>query len=341
MIAKKVAFSKPLTFRSDVSLPQGFFQLADEGRLSFTLGHVKKLPISEILVQAIVVWRLIKSRRGVDVIVTGRYGDLMALIQGFVPFGRKPLILLDVEWPSRRRPGIKKFISIALHRIIAKGASHIQVFCHSEIEEYSKYFGIDPAKFKWIPYCVDETDDEIPASEGSYIFSGGNHQRDYETLYRAVKDIPCEVRLAAPIQMIPEGLESSNITVLGRVPREAFFAQMAGAKLVVVSLQPGMMRSPGVITYVYAMKYGKCVIVNDPIGATSYIEHGVTGLIVRSSDAQALREEILKVLRNDELRRMLGRNAAAFCREHLSATNYLDALRSVVAECGVVRAGCK
>jgi glycosyltransferase involved in cell wall biosynthesis len=208
----------------------------------------------------------------------------------------------------RPRGRARKAINVMLQRLIARGASKIQVFCEAEAKFYSEYYGIREDKFVWIPYCPPIEETSLDIQEDEYIFSGGLHHRDFETLYEAVRYLPLEVRIAAPDSQVPRRFRSKNMTILGKISREIYFKQMARSKLVVLALDP-VVRFPGVITYVYAMRMGKCVVLNEPLGARSYLEDGKTGRIVAARNPLALHEAIIELLMNPGLRRMMGQQA--------------------------------
>jgi glycosyltransferase involved in cell wall biosynthesis len=176
-------------------------------------------------------------------------------------------------------------------------------------------------------------DRRYPAAEGDYLFTGGTQDRDYDTLFRAAEGLPVELRVAAREDRVPAHGRPPNVRLLGRLPRDDFWSALAGASAVVLSLDPGVMRRPGVITYVTAMRLGKCVVVNDPRGARSYVADGKTGLVVPARDPAALRAALRRVLDDGVPRRTLGANARAFAAEHFSAARYAADLAALLARC--------
>ncbi len=328
--APKVLFSHPVTLHFDPPLPPGsrvLWREAGDVR-AFGLRHGPRL--GELLLGGAYALRLWRHGGPFDVLVTGRCGQLYAALRGMFPFGRKPHVLLGVEWLHRHRRFWRKAVSVIDHRLIARGAWKIQVFCRCEALDYAAYYGIDPHKFVWIPYCTNADDRRYPTDDGNYLFTGGTQDRDYATLFRAAERLPAELRVAAREDRVP-GPVPANVRLLGRLPRDEFWSALAGAKAVVLSLDAGVMRRPGVITYVTAMRLGKCVVVNDPRGTQGYVTDGKTGLVVRSGDPAALRSAIDRVLADDDLRRRLGANARAFAAEHLCAGRYARDLAALLA----------
>jgi glycosyltransferase involved in cell wall biosynthesis len=316
----RVLFAHPATLHFDVDLPPGSRRLGREAADVRSFGLKYGDPWAGVLIGLKYARDLWRQGADCDVLVSGRSGQLYAAMRGLLPLGRRPHLLLDVEWLHRHGRRWRRWLSVLDHRLIARGAWKIQVFCEAEAATYAEYYGIDPKKFVWLPYCTDIKPGSYAVEDGDYLFTGGSQNRDYETLGHAVAGLGVEVRVAAPpakVEALPD-----DVRRLGTTSRDVFWSEAAGARAVVLALDPDVMRCPGVITYVTAMRLGKCVVVNDPRGAPSYIRHGETGLIVAPRDPAALRDALLAVLTDDSLRRRLAENARAYAAEHFTAERY-------------------
>jgi glycosyltransferase involved in cell wall biosynthesis len=111
------------------------------------------------------------------------------------------------------------------------------------------------------------------------------------------------------------GLED-RVMFLGRLPQDQV-ASILGISHVVVAPYPfeysDIVGSP--LKLVEYMASGKGIIASTaPIH--EIIENGVTGLRVPPADAIALAEGIIRLLENDSLRRMLGKNAADRAKQY-------------------------
>jgi glycosyltransferase involved in cell wall biosynthesis len=329
----KVLYSRPLT-APKIQLPQNFHQVEDESDLSWRLAQ--RFPwtgrYSEHLARVHLALTLFGLRRGCDVVVTGRYGEWFALLQSFVPFGKRPHLLLDVEWyESHSSPWRQKF-NRWLHRRIIQGATRVQVFCQVEAHNYAAYFGVQESKFVWIPYCTDANLAAAASSENAgYIFTSGVHQRDYKTLLTAVAGLPVELRIAAPRAEFQFLEVPENVTLLGELPAAEYWQTLMSANFLVLSLRPETLRRPGVITYAGAMRMGKCVVVNDPLGAASYIRDGETGFLVPPAEPQTLRDKICFLLDHPETVNTVWRNAEEAARKSFSVAHYITAVESAIA----------
>ena len=119
--------------------------------------------------------------------------------------------------------------------------------------------------FLRVPYKANHSqqphEPELPV--GDYLFSGGNTERDYRTLFAAVagKLIPVVVSCTDPAVL--RGLDvPDNVIIVGA--REPHFKRlMAGSRLVALCIKPGLLRGAGEATFLNAMWHGRPVIVAD------------------------------------------------------------------------------
>lgn len=321
----KVLYSKPLT-SPELSLPEGFVRFEVESDLSYRFSRrFPWLPyrVTELFAKIGLAFRLLWHRSRCDVIVTGRYGEIFAVLQSLIPIGRKPHLLLDIEWHSVHRQNTwRDRLHRWYHVHAALGATRVQVFCEVEAKNYSSFFGIPESKFQFIPYASEEQ--RLPsAPTEDFLLASGFHQRDYRTLFAAIEGLPVQLRVVAQKESFAGWAIPANVRILGLLPRQEYRAQLAACRMVVVSVDPKPMRRSGVITYATALRLGKCCVVNDPSGASSYIQHGETGYLVPPEDPLALRRQIETLLANPSLIESAGRAAAKdprFTPEYLLRT---------------------
>ncbi|MDW7726661.1 MAG: glycosyltransferase family 4 protein [Candidatus Methanoperedens sp.] len=110
-------------------------------------------------------------------------------------------------------------------------------------------------------------------------------------------------------------LNDKNYEVHNRfIPDEEVPLFFQRVKVVVLPYLEGT--QTGIIPIAYAFK--KPVVVTDVGSIPEVVENGKTGFIVPSKDANALAEAILKLLKDDELRKEMGENAYRKMKEELS-----------------------
>src|SRR5205085_6749807 len=102
---------------------------------------------------------------------------------------------------------------------------------------------------------------------------------------------------------IPPDVRIDGTTTAG------FRQAMAGARLIVVPMQPGLLHSGGQQTCLNAMYLGKPTIAVGRKWAIDFITDGEDGLVVDYGDAAGLRQAARWVLENPEAARRMGERA--------------------------------
>lgn len=191
-------------------------------------------------------------------------------------------------------------------RAFTKPLNMLLVHTPNVAERYHAAYGIPLDKMYPIRFHHSLTGFEYEVTEGDYVFAGGDSQRDYSTLLRAVDGTGIPVVIATRKQLddpIPE-----NVRVQAVSPQE-FRNLMAGSRFIVLPLDMTRLRTAGQQSFLSAMALGKLVIVTDTVDAPYYIEHMQTGLLTPSRDVQALREAIVWAWEHREECRRIGTRA--------------------------------
>ena len=109
--------------------------------------------------------------------------------------------------------------------------------------------------------------------------------------------------------------EDIDYEIINRyVPDENVASYFQRASVVVLPYTEGT--QTGIIPIAYAFK--KPVVVTNVGSIPEVVEDGVTGFIVPSKDSDALADAIVKILKDDDLRRRMGENAYRKMKEDLS-----------------------
>jgi hypothetical protein len=244
----------------------------------------------------------------ITVVASNRSGNIFAMMSTLWP-GTKPLIMMvDCLW-YRPRNRLLLWMKRLQIQIMARAVNKFIVWASHEVRDYATTFNIPEEKLLCIPFHHTLEGYKFEASNGDYIFSGGDGDRDYETLLRAVEGSGVRVIIATRLSnwngniAVPEHIKAFPTS------HADFRKLMAGSKMVVVPMQRGLLHSGGQQTYLNAMAMGKPVVVADDLGAKDYIQSGTNGLIVPAGDVGALRTAIKSVLDNPVLAAKLSNNA--------------------------------
>jgi glycosyltransferase involved in cell wall biosynthesis len=323
----KIVFSRPMSCRpaqhefSQFEInEETFHDAADIRKIKFrkVKSHLQSVPV--------------------DVFVGGRFMEPLGFQRGLTRFlpQKHKMILLDVEWGTtyrKDRPiksAIQKCLASFYKQTIAKGVSFLQCFSEADGDNYARFYGIDRKKFVFIPYCSVYDENSYAVQSGDYLFSGGTNDRDYSTLFSAVKGLPIRLKIAAKKEKFV-GLDvPENVDLLGTLKTDEYYTCLAQSKAVVLSVSYDSLRYSGVITYVEAMRLGKAVIVNDTIGAKSYITNRETGLLIANKSVQAMREAIVELLDDPGLTKRLEENALAYAKVSFGYDRYFADINRLV-----------
>lgn len=253
--------------------------------------------------------KLYSKRLEFDCVVlgAGRSDLFFALLQSVLPFRRVPCIILDCLWnksPNRFR----HFANRLCRTLASKSVDRFVVWARHEVDSFSATFGIPREKFVFVPYHTTIRTEGLKSTNGGYVFSGGNSDRDYLKLIEAARELPVRVVIATTLSISAGSTLTPNVDIRG-YPSDEFMQALASCAINVVALAPGTLRSAGQQTFLNSMLLGKPTIVTDEIGAADYIDNGEDGLLVPPNDPVALREAILLLLNDPQKAAAMGERA--------------------------------
>ena len=162
-----------------------------------------------------------------------------------------------------------------------------------------------------MPFHTTLHDYDYEVRDEGYIFAGGNSDRDYRTFVEAVRPLHAPTWIATTRPDLLSGVEVPDCVRVEGTTVDGFRRAMAAARMVVVPMQKGTLRSGGQQTLLNAMLMGKPTIAVGRRWAGDYIDDGVNGLIVDYEDPQAMREAIRRLLDDPEGARRMGEQARA------------------------------
>jgi hypothetical protein len=224
--------------------------------------------------------------------------------------------LLRLVWPT---PGKAIASHIYLHRwhwwkrglirLSMRSTSICAVWSEHQVRGAEQLLGTRRPVFLRVPYKANHSQlpPELELPVGDYIFSGGNTERDYRTLFAALGGLSIPVVVSCTDANLLRGMTvPSNVIVVAA--REPYFRRlMAGARLVVLCVNPGILRGAGEATFLNALWHRRPVVVADDGSAGEYIEDGVTGFVVGAGDVEGVRRRAIQLWNEDELRERIGR----------------------------------
>ncbi len=259
-----------------------------------------------------VALKLLLRRKKFHVVVvdSGPVGKWFSWLQSLFIVHKSPTVMVDCLW-YRHRSRLVQGGKILLKRLTARSVSRFVVWAKHEVDDYSREFGIPCGKFTYLPFHTTLDGYEFEVTDEGFVFAGGNGDRDYKTLLEAVRGLNMPVFIAATDKRLFEGTDiPRNVTIKG-LSHEEFRRKMAACRLAVVPMRGGLLHSGGQQTFLNSMYMGKPTIVLGRKAAEGYIESGVNGVVVDYGDIPGLRNAIVSLYRDRELREKISASAQA------------------------------
>lgn len=211
-----------------------------------------------------------------------------------------------------------------LFKFAVSRAEGIVTLSQAEKESLQAMFPETKDRYEFLYEGVD-TAHFTPSTEpdGDYILSVGlDPGRDFKTLIAAMKELPQVNLIIATKPERVRAYEPLPPNVSAKLyPAEMMRDLYAKARCVVISLnmKDDGNDSMGTYAVIEAMASGKAVIATRTKSLESYIEDGVSGLLVPKHDVNALREAVRTLVGDPKKCRELGDRAREFVVRHADA----------------------
>ncbi|MDH3330236.1 MAG: glycosyltransferase family 4 protein [Desulfobulbaceae bacterium] len=196
--------------------------------------------------------------------------------------------------------------------------------------------GIYPAQFAHDPAARITMRSQWNAGDLPVILSAAMFRADVKTagLIRVIESCARLLSRGIDLRLViaGDGREKQRLVSLagkllgdkavfaGKIPREKMFKLYSGADLFVF---PGINESLGMV-YLEAQSCGLPVVAFDNGGIPEVVRHGETGLLTPLFDTDRFDEAVALLLTDEKKRRMMGKQAADFIRDHHDlGKNYL------------------
>ncbi len=247
------------------------------------------------------LWLRSRRHSSVGLVEGSRPVTVFSLFRSLLPTKGKVILYGFYLYPST---GARKHL---LRRII-RSVNLCIVWSRRQGENYCRELQLPPNQFAVIPYKSYDSKyaRSAPVFRGDFVFSGGDSERDYATLFRAVDGLDIPVIVSSTLASDPRGLKVPENVLLIRAQDPYFARLMAAARIVVIPLVAGRLRAAGDGSFMNAMWHGVPVICADDISAPEYIDNWVDGVVVAPGDAAALRTALVRLWQSPDKAREIG-----------------------------------
>jgi len=272
----------------------------------------------------------------------GKNGFPYAVLRRIVGQKSPPLIIAAFNI----RGVISHFLSLA--RFGLQSVSRVIVFTPIEVEQYQQLLSLAPEAICYCPHGwydamewydpekVRKSDALIQA--GKFVLASGRSYRDYATLARAVDGTETNVRVSGRTFNLAGINFPPNMQMTGWLANREFQDYLYESFFYVVPLQP-IAHAGGDSSILQAMSFGKAVVATRAPSTETYIQHGVTGLLVEPGDVEAMRQAILHLWRNPEEVIKMGQAARRRFEENHTIDKLAQRIYTIVLEVSRAQGG--
>jgi glycosyltransferase involved in cell wall biosynthesis len=271
---------------------------------------------------------LLKTRQTqYDVVVAweGKIGIPFAVLRSLVGQHSPPLIILALHIGGN----ISHFLGLV--RFGMRSVSRAVVFTPAEVEQNRRLLSVAPEAICYLPlgwydamrwYDPEKVKkSDALAHAGKFILASGRTYRDYETLARAVDGTDVNVKVSGRTFNLTGVDLPKNMEATGWLEYRELQHHLYQSLFYVVPLQP-ISHAGGDTSLLHAMSFGKAIVATRAPSTETYIQHGVTGLLVEPSDPEAMRRAILQLWNNPDQAISMGKAA----RQRFEENHTIDKL---------------
>lgn len=217
-----------------------------------------------------------------------------------------------------------------LARSALKTVNKFIVHSSAEIVNYSQYLNLPTNRFEFIPLhkpLMEITEDEN--TEQPFILSMGSANRDYKTLFGAIKKTGHPLTVVAPEHAL-SGLDiPPSVTIKSNLSLAECRTLVQQSRINVIPINNEATAS-GQVTVIEAMMYQKPVIATDTIGTRDYIKHEKTGFLTSAKSITELAAAIDTLWHDPAQRSTIAKQAQHYVKEELSHKKTADRWISIL-----------
>lgn len=239
---------------------------------------------------------------------------VLCLLRRIVPTKAKHVLFDIGSFASASEGGL------ALRLLQCASKSLDGLICHAsgQLSYYESFFPWLSEMARFVPFGADVdffsagSDSAVDTNGGEYLCCVGAGKRDWHTLVQAFKrsNLFQERGLKLVLVGCPDRSfeDVDGVCCTDRVTIDSLKEIVRGSLFCVLPLKE-YRYSYGQMTLLQSMALGKLVVVSDVTGVRDYFQSEVNAIGVRSEDVLGLSEALVRVARDEGLRRIIGEKA--------------------------------
>lgn len=219
--------------------------------------------------------------------------------------------------------GEGKTLKQKMFRYLVKHAAGVVTLAEAEKEKLEKMFPHLVGRIEYIPFGTNFDffkPKDVPEAREIFV-PGRDPDRDYTTLFTAVKDLNAPVIVTTHVSRLKKFDPLPSFVQVRDLSIKEYVDTYARASVIMVPLDTssGLNDAMGSSVLFEAMAMGKAIVATGTHTMKSYITDGENGLLVPEKDEVAMHHALERLLNDQVLRERLGKNARAFAEENLDA----------------------
>lgn len=261
--------------------------------------------------------RLFFNRSKFNVIISNSIEQAITFSFLTMIFGKRKIIHILNELYFQAPLSFRNKIRPWIFKCFINQINYIRVSSLNEIDNYSRILNLQKNKFWFLHYPTPVIYPRFSNEDEGYILSAGKQYRDYATLVKALNGTGLKTIIISDYKSMNKVKPCDEIFVYYNISKNKYLELLRKAKMVVIPLNNDFC-SCGQIALLEAMSYGKSVITAKVTGTKDYIEDYNTGLFYEMGNPIDLKNKILKLYENDDLRYKLSNNAFDFVKTNFT-----------------------
>lgn len=260
-------------------------------------------------------WDFLKHSRRADLVIINCDVELTLWLSAYYllfPWLRRPIMAHDIVL---RKPMTfrARMISI-VKRFLLSYVDHYSLH-FTNLDGYQKHWGIGPSRASYLPSKpnIRYRYEYKVSPEGEYILCFGRSERDYDSFFLAMEQLPELPAVIPPPHIAQLRRHATRFSrSLDELPKnvrvveddgsvESLIGIIEKAKLVILPIVASRIAPSGIGTYLNAMLMGKCVITSHGVATTDVLTGG-EALLVEPEDPEALAAMIRRAWNDNALR---------------------------------------
>lgn len=242
----------------------------------------------------------------------GKNGFPYAFLRSLMGQNFPPLILVsfNIRGVISHFPGLVRFALRSVSRVV--------VLTLGEVGQYQRTLSLAPEAISYCPLGWYDAmawydpkvglQSEALAGGEKFIYASGRSYRDYETLAHAVAGTAVKVKVSGRAFNLAGLALPGNMEATGWLSYRELHNYIFHSHFYVLPLK-AIAHACGETSLLHAMSFAKAAVATRSPGTETYIQDGVTGLLVEPGDVEGMRQAILRLWQNPEEATRMGQAA--------------------------------